>query len=137
MTIRSTLLGLGLVATTAILSAPVSAADVQPLPFKRTVLQKADLADLTGREGLVVLVEVPPGVESGRHTHPGTELGYQIEGTSVLEVEGMPPRTLGPGDSWIIPAGKVHNARGTGDRPSRVIVTYVVEKGKPLASPAP
>src|SRR5215213_748658 len=96
--------------------------------FKRTVLRKADLADLENREGVMVLVELPPGAEAGRHTHPGTELGYLVEGSAVVEVEGEPPMAIEAGDTWIIGPGKVHNAKGTGDSPARIVVTYVVEK---------
>lgn len=127
-----------LLVATALLGAPVAAPEAQqPAPFKRTVLHKADLPDLDRREGVIVLVELPPGVESGRHTHPGTELGYLLEGSAVLEADGSAPRALTAGDSWSIPPGEPHNARGAGDRPARILVTYVVEKGKPLASPAP
>jgi quercetin dioxygenase-like cupin family protein len=113
----------------------MQALDAQPT-FKRTVLQKVDLAGLD-RDGLIVLVEIPSGVEAGRHIHPGTELGYLVEGSAVLEVDGRPPATLVKGDSWVIEPGRPHNARGAGDRPALVVVTYVVEKGKPVASPAP
>jgi quercetin dioxygenase-like cupin family protein len=44
---------------------------------------------------------------------------------------------LHPGDSWVIAPGKPHNATGAGDRPARIVATYVVEKGKLLATPVP
>jgi quercetin dioxygenase-like cupin family protein len=118
------------------LASVVTTSDAQQT-FKRTILQKVDLTDLTQREGVMITGEFPPGVESGRHTHPGTELGYLLEGTGVLEVEGMPPKTYKAGDTWTIEPGKVHNLKNTSDKTTRTIVTYVVEKGKPLASPAP
>jgi quercetin dioxygenase-like cupin family protein len=75
-------------------------------------------------------------VNIGRHTHFGPELGYVMEGGMTLLVEGKPPLVLNPGDSYQIPAGVVHDAR-TGDKAAKILAVYVVEKGKPLATPAP
>jgi quercetin dioxygenase-like cupin family protein len=124
-----------LVGTVVIGPAAMQAVDAQQT-FKRTELQKTDLAGVEGREGVMIQGEFPPGAEAGRHTHPGTELGYLIEGTLTLEVEGGSPATLHAGDSWTVAAGKVHSAKNMGDSPAKTIVVYVVEKGKPLASPA-
>ena len=60
-----------------------------------------------------------------------------IDGSMSLEIEGEAPRPLKMGDSYIIPAGKVHNAKAVGSEPVKVLATYVVEKGKPFATPAP
>lgn len=60
-----------------------------------------------------------------------------VEGSASLEIEGEMPRLLKAGDSYMIPAGKVHDAKTVGDAPVKVLATYVVEKGKPLATPAP
>ena len=78
-----------------------------------------------------------PGLAAGRHTHFGTETGYVAEGSASLEIEGETPKLLKAGDSYVIPAGKVHDAKTVGDKPVKVIATYIVEKGKPLATPAP
>ena len=106
--------------------------DAQAPSIKRTVLQRFDLGD--GREVIMGLAEVPPGTAIGRHTHFGVETGYALAGTSSMEVEGEPPRLLKPGDSYVIPAGKVHDARVVGDQPAKVLAIYIVEKGKPLAT---
>jgi quercetin dioxygenase-like cupin family protein len=81
--------------------------------------------------------EIAPGGHAGRHTHPGDEISYVLEGEADLLVDGQPPRHLAAGDSFVIPAGTVHDARNDGANPARVIGVYVVEKGKPLATPAP
>ena len=60
-----------------------------------------------------------------------------VEGSSSLEVEGETPRLVKAGDSFAIPAGKIHDAKVVGDKPVKVLATYIIEKGKPLASPAP
>ena len=104
--------------------------------FKRTVLQRADLS-APGREGVTALVEIPPGAAVGRHTHFGEEIGYVIEGTLLLEVEGKPPVTLAAGDAYIVAAGKVHDGRNVGGVAGRIVATFVVEKGKPFATPLP
>lgn len=103
--------------------------------IKRTILQRADVAD-TGREVVLGMAEISAGGSTGRHTHFGVETGYVLEGTSMIEVEGEPPKTLKAGDSYMIPAGKVHDAKAHGSA-VKVLATYVVEKGKPLATPAP
>ena len=107
-----------------------------PAPaIKRTILQRFDLAP--DREVIVGMAEIPPGMAAGRHTHFGPESGYVLEGSSSLEVEGETPKLLKAGDSYVIAAGKVHDAKAVGDTPVKVIATYIVEKGKPLATAAP
>jgi len=87
------------------------------------------------REAILGLAEIPSGGSTGRHTHPGVETGSVLEGTPRLEVEGEPTRMLKAGDSYTIPYGRIHSATAEGN--ARVIATYIVEKGKPLATPAP
>jgi quercetin dioxygenase-like cupin family protein len=119
----------------ALLVAALSATHAQaPAAFRRTVLQQGDLS-APGREGVMALAEVPPGVASGRHTHPGEELAYVLAGPVVLEIDGKPARTLQTGEAFLIPAGTVHNARNTGTSVAKVVATYVIEKGKPVATP--
>jgi len=76
----------------------------QQAAFKRTVLQQADIS-APGREAVTAFVEFQPGGSPGRHTHPGEEIGYVIEGTVVLEREGKPNATLRAGEAFLIPAG--------------------------------
>ena len=103
--------------------------------FKRTPVQQGDLS-VPGREVVQAVAEFQPGGTVGRHTHPGEEVAYVLEGTISLEQDGKPPVTLKAGQGFIIPAGTVHNATNTGSAQARVLATYVVEKGKPLATPA-
>ena len=98
---------------------------------KRTDLQRHDLGT-TGREVIQVRVELAPGVSFGKHTHPGEEIIYMLEGTLAYEVEGRPPLTLKAGEVLFIPAGAVHAARNPGRSNGAELATYVVEKGKPL-----
>jgi quercetin dioxygenase-like cupin family protein len=106
-----------------------------PQPIKRTPLQKFEVPG-SNYETVLTMVEIAPGASFGRHIHPGVELGYLMEGELTILVEGLSERTYKTGETWRVEEGKVHDARA-GDTPTRVVAAFVVEKGKPLASPAP
>ena len=108
----------------------------QPSPLKRTILQQHALS-ASGRDGVQALVEMAAGGVAPRHTHNGEELGYIVEGTAVLEVAGHAAHPLKPGDSFFIPAATPHLVRSTGTVGLKLVAVYVVETGKPLATPAP
>lgn len=118
-----------------LLLASASLAAAQTAGIHRTVIQKADVS-VPGREAVVAKVELDPGVTAGRHTHPGDEIGYVMEGEGELLVDGQEPRRVKAGESFVIPAGTVHDARNVGAGTMRLVSVYVVEKGKPLATPA-
>jgi quercetin dioxygenase-like cupin family protein len=99
--------------------------------IKRTDLQRHDLS-AHGREVVQVRVDLAPGVAFGRHSHPGEEIVYVIEGSLEYEVEGKPPVTLKAGEVLFIPAGTIHAAKNVGGGNGAELATYVVEKGKPL-----
>ena len=128
--IRKILLGLTVVAF-----ACAGAAIAQQSGIKRTPLQKVEFPD--GYVTVSGIAEIPPGGSAGRHTHPGIETGYVLEGEADLLVEGKPDQLLKAGDSYSIPAGVVHDAKVHGDKAAKVLAVYVVDKTKPLASPAP
>ncbi len=98
---------------------------------KRTDLQRHDLS-VPGREAIQVRVELAPGVAFPKHSHPGEEIIYVLEGSLVYEVEGKPPVTLKAGEVLFIPAGKVHAAKNVGNVNGAELATYIVKKGKPL-----
>lgn len=102
----------------------------------RTLVGKADVS-VPGREAVVARVEVAPGARAGRHTHPGDEISYVLEGQVELLVDGQAPRVVKAGESFVIPAGTVHDAHNASETPTKLVGVYVVDKGKPLASPAP
>jgi len=104
--------------------------------IKRTVVHKEDVS-VPGREAVIARVEVAPGANAGRHTHPGEEISYIIEGEGEILIEGRPPRKVKAGDGFVIPAGARHDARNTGSGTLKLAAVYLVEKGKPLATPAP
>jgi quercetin dioxygenase-like cupin family protein len=104
--------------------------------LKREMVGRADVS-VPGREAVIARVEVAPGGKAGRHTHPGDEISYVMEGEATLLVDGQPPRKVKAGESFVIPAGVVHDAHNDANVPIKLVGVYVVEKGKPLASPAP
>jgi quercetin dioxygenase-like cupin family protein len=99
--------------------------------IRRTDLQRHDLS-APGREVVQVRVDFNPGVAFGKHSHPGEEIVYVIEGSLEYEVEGKPPVTLHAGDVLFIPAGTIHAAKNVGSDNGAELATYLVEKGKPL-----
>jgi quercetin dioxygenase-like cupin family protein len=111
-------------------------APAQQAGIKRTDLQRHDLS-IPGREVVQALVELAPGVVAPKHTHPGEEIIYVVEGSLEYEVEGKPPVTLKAGDVLFIPYGTVHAARNVGTGNAAELATYLVEKGKPLVVPIP
>src|SRR2546425_3941901 len=117
------------------LAALTAALYAQQPGFTRKMLQDQAVG-ATDRHAVQVVAEFTPGAAAGKHTHPGEELGYVLEGTLQLEIAGQPPRTLNAGEAFFVPAGVVHDGRNTGSGPAKVLATYVVEKGKPVASPA-
>jgi quercetin dioxygenase-like cupin family protein len=123
-------------ALTVIAFVLTSVLTAQQPAFKRTVLQQADLS-VPGREVISAVAEFEPRATPGRHTHFGEEIGYVLEGTFLIEQEGKAPVTLKAGGTFLIPAGTVHNATNTGAVSGKILATYIVEKGKPLATPAP
>jgi quercetin dioxygenase-like cupin family protein len=113
-----------------------TAANAQPAPggLVRTLVRREDVVG-TNFETIQMLVEIPAHGEAAPHTHPGHEASYIVEGEGMLMVAGQPPRAVKPGDSFLVPAGVVHSAKN-GPRPQKIFATFVVEKGKPLATPA-
>jgi quercetin dioxygenase-like cupin family protein len=85
-----------------------------------------------GREVIQVLVEFAPDVIAPRHSHPGEEIAYVIEGVFVYELDGRPPVTLKAGEALFIPAGTPHAVKNIGSGKAVELATYIVEKGKPL-----
>ena len=110
-----------------ILAACSAAVMAQNTGIKREVLQKSDIS-APGREALLARVEVEAGGHVGRHTHAGEEIAYITEGETELLIEGEAPRKLKAGDSFIIPAGKIHSAKNTGSVPLKLIGTYIVRE---------
>ena len=111
-------------------------ADALAGTLHRTEIQRS-ASSIPGRIIVQVRTEIPAGVASGWHIHPGEEVGYIVEGTVEMQVRGRPTLTLHAGDGFLIPPDTPHNARDLGPGTGRMLSTYVVETGRPLSSAVP
>jgi quercetin dioxygenase-like cupin family protein len=107
--------------------------DELALKLKRTEIQH-EPSSIPGREIVQVLTEIPAGVESGWHMHPGEEVGYILAGTVEMRIEGRRMLTLYTGDGFLIPPRTPHNALDLGPDTGQMLSTYIVEIGPPLAT---
>ena len=105
--------------------------EAQVVGARRIDLQRHDLS-VAGREVIQTIVELEPGTVAPKHSHPGEEIIYVLEGTWEYTVGDNPPVTLKAGDVLFIPAGTPHSARNVGSGKGAELATYIVEKGKPL-----
>jgi quercetin dioxygenase-like cupin family protein len=113
----------------------IQALNAQQPGFKRVPVQDQDLS-VPGRHAVQAKAEFEPGGAIGRHTHPGEELSIVLEGALTLKIDGQPPRVVKAGESFFIPAGVVHAGENAGKDKAVVFATYIVEKGKPVATMA-
>ena len=120
-------IALFLVATTAWVSAQES--------FVRAQLEKSEYP--TGYETHIMLVTSAPGALLPRHTHPGLEMSYVVEGELTVTIEGKADLVVKAGSSFSVPPGVAHSAKNTALIPTKVLATFVIERGRPVASPAP
>ena len=124
-----------LVVATVIGCGPVSAQQGTQTPgIKRTILETHDLPG-TKYQIVLGIAEIGPNAAFPRHTHPGPETSYALEGSFTLNAEGQPTRTVQAGQSSFVPEGVVHSG-SAGPAGAKVLAVWVVEKGKPLASQA-
>src|SRR4051812_14979029 len=101
--------------------------------LKRTEIQHRG-SSIPGREIVQVRTEIPAGVESGWHVHPGEEVGYILAGTVAMMIKGQPTLTLHAGEGFLIPPSTPHNALDVGPETGQMLSTYIVEAGQPLAA---
>lgn len=99
----------------------------------RTEVQRA-ASSVPGREHVQVLTEIPEGVESGWHVHPGDEVGYILAGTVELRLEGGAVLLLHAGDGFVVPQGVAHDARDVGPGTGQMLSTYLITVGEPLST---
>jgi quercetin dioxygenase-like cupin family protein len=107
--------------------------DALAATLRRTEVQRGP-SSIPGREIIQVLTEIPEGVESGWHTHPGEEVGYIVAGTVRMSVRDRSDLVLQAGDGFLIPPGTPHNARDLGPGTGRMLSTYLAEIGAPLVT---
>jgi quercetin dioxygenase-like cupin family protein len=108
-------------------------ADELTTRLKRTEIQRSD-SSIPGREIVQVLTEIPEGVASGWHIHPGEEVGYIVAGTVQMEIQDRLTLILHAGEGFLIPPRTPHNAVDLGPGTGMMLSTYIVEPGEPLAT---
>ena len=108
-----------------------STISAQKSGITRTDLQKHDLSIL-GRETIQARIDFEAHSAFGKHSHPGEEIIYVLEGSLEYQLEGEAPITLKAGEVLFVPAGKVHSAKNNTNVKASELATYIVEKGKPI-----
>jgi quercetin dioxygenase-like cupin family protein len=126
---------LAALAVSATADAQVQPSPVSPSPVKRTILQKTDVPG-TNLEVIYATVEIAAGFKAGRHFHPGVAMALVVEGEFWFQLDGQPEKILRAGESLTTPDHAIHN-EGALSQPVKLTAVYVLEKGKPMVSPAP
>ena len=130
-------MGIAVAGTASLLPSRLAAArrseapSVQLPGITRTDLMQYDLS-VPGREVVQALVGIPHGEAAPRHSHPGEEIAYVVEGVLEYRLEGRPPVTVKAGEALFIPHGAVHVVTNVGSGNAIELATYFAEKGKPL-----
>jgi len=129
---------LATICTTALALASVTALAQQAQAPKLTMLaSETPVAGVPDKVFTLLAAEWPPGVTTGRHTHPGDEYGTVTEGTLVTRQDGGEWKTVTAGQSYYVPGGVVHETKNEGNMPAKSYNAFFTEKGKPRATPAP
>jgi quercetin dioxygenase-like cupin family protein len=102
--------------------------------IKRTIVKTQDVSG--GHQAVIARVTIAPGASAGRHTHPGEEISYVIEGEGEILIDGQPPLEIKSGDGFVVPAGAIHDAHNSSTVPLELAAVYYIKKGKPVATPA-
>jgi quercetin dioxygenase-like cupin family protein len=120
------------------LNAAADEAKTSPQPV-RTIFERHDQSEVTPAKEIVIgSAMLPAGTAIGYHTHPGDEIGYVLKGALTLKTKGQPDRDLKAGDSFFNPRGAVHSVvAASGGDGVTAVSTWIIDKGQPLATPAP
>jgi len=134
MLTRRTFAACAICAAAGFLASSAEAQNATTPGIKRVLLKQTD-GPTAGYVTIAMRGELEPGAAVARHTHPGVETGYVIEGGSVVTIDGVGEVSVGPGEVYQVPTGVPHSGKN-GPAKTVIVQTFVVEKGKPLASPA-
>ncbi len=126
----------GLCAAMGLIAMPVDAqAQAAAGGVARRIVNREDLPGGV-YETVQAVATVEPGALVVRHTHPGIESSFILEGGGTLAVKGRDDAAIEAGSSFMVPPETPHLLQN-GGKLTRIASTYVVEKGKPLATPTP
>jgi quercetin dioxygenase-like cupin family protein len=128
---------LSLVLAAIVLSAAADEPAAGPQPV-RTIFERHDQSGVPRKEIIIGSAMLPAGTTIGYHTHPGDESGFVLKGVLLLHTRGQPDKTLKAGDSFFNVRGAVHSLSTVpGEQGGTAVSTWIVDKGQPLATPAP
>lgn len=104
---------------------------------KVTPLLNKDLVGITGKEGVMLTVEYPPGATSAKHRHNANTFVYVLEGSIIMQVEGGKEVTLGPGQTFYESPSDIHSVskNASATQPAKFLAFFVKDKGAPASVP--
>lgn len=129
--LKTVALGFGFAAT---LAGAVFAADAGYVP-NRTILQQTDAPD-SNYTVVMAVTEIAGGMTAARHTHPGVEISYLLEGECDFIIEGVGKKHIKAGESFRLESGVKHSVVN-GPGITKVLAIYIIPKGAAVATPAP
>jgi len=100
----------------------------------RQILSRTD-GPAAGYETIIMDVKIDKGVTVARHTHPGIESTYVMEGSIEVPVQGQETKVHTAGGAFQIPPETPHAGGKAADENVHLMINYIVQKGKPLATP--
>lgn len=102
-----------------------------------TPLLTKELIGVSGKEGVMLTVEYPPGASSSKHRHNAHTFVYVLEGSIVMQVDGGKEVTLGPGQTFYESPDDVHTVskNASDSKPAKFLVFFVKDKGAPASIP--
>ena len=106
-------------------------------PAKVTTLFSRDLSDMPGKEGMMLIVEYPPGAADPVHRHNANAFVYVLEGSVIMQVKGSEPVTLHSGQTFYEGPDDIHavGRKASKTEPAKFLVVFVKNKGAPILTP--
>lgn len=124
-----------LLACLSMILTAAAAGDAPPPGITINPLLRTALVGDDTREVVMAAAEFAPGATMGRHTHHGDEYATVVEGTFELRVDGQPPKRIAAGEAYHNARDVVHETLNAGDKPARLISTFIIDKGRPIVQP--
>jgi quercetin dioxygenase-like cupin family protein len=126
-----------LVSIAAVVCLGTAPLHAQPVPqLKVTILiAETPVTGVPDKVFVLLTTDFPPGVRTGRHTHPGDEYGTLMEGAVMTRQDGGEWKTVNAGQSYYVPANIIHETKNVGTVAARAVNAFVLEKGKPRVTP--